>query len=328
MDALLNGVAARNGGYFTRAEALDCGYSDRELAAACRSGVLRHIRHGAYAPAEIYDACDDVGRHLIVARAALARQRGAVALAGVSAAAVHGLWLYGHDLTTVDLVRLDGGTSRHEVKARHHVVRDDIASHIQLIGGLPVTNLVRTVWEVTGRSSLEAAVSTADSAYRLDPDLPQRLQEIEAVFARWPGSRQARLAIGMMDRRSGSPGESYSRVVFRRHGVPAPEPQYTVTDSSGRTLGLCDFGWEDDRHLGEFDGKFKYGRLLREGEDAGDAVFREKVREDTIRGELWGMTRWIMADLQPANARNFIQRLNADRARSRRLYSRNRAIIA
>ena len=80
MDALLEGVAARNGGYFTRAEALDHSYSDRELAAACRSGVLRHIRHGAYAPAELYDSCDEVGRHLILARAALARQRGAVAL--------------------------------------------------------------------------------------------------------------------------------------------------------------------------------------------------------------------------------------------------------
>jgi hypothetical protein len=272
-------------------------------------------------------SCDEVGRHLILARAALARQRGAVAPTGVSAAAAHGLWLYGHDLTTVDLVRLDGGTLRHEVRARHHVVRDDVARHLQLLNGLPVTSLARTVWEVTGRASLEAAVSTADSAYRLDPDLPQRLQEIEAVFARWPGSRQARMAISMMDRRSGSPGESYSRVVFRRHGVPAPELQYPVMDSTGRTLGVCDFGWEDDRHLGEFDGKIKYGRLLRTGEGAEDVVFREKVREDTIRGELWGMSRWIMADLQRANVRNFVQRLNADRARSRRLYGRNRVII-
>ena len=32
--------------------------------------------------------------------------------------------------------------------------------------------------------------------------------------------------------------------------------------------------------------------------------------------------------LQPANVRSFIHRLNADRARSRRLYTRNRTIIA
>jgi Transcriptional regulator, AbiEi antitoxin len=328
MVLLLEGVVDRNGGFFTRAQALDHGYSDRELAAACRSGVLRHIRHGAYAPARIYDSCDDIGRHLILARAALARQRGPVALAGVSAAAAHGLWLYGHDLTTVDLVRLDGGTSRNEVKARHHVVRDDIAAHIQVVKGLPVTSLARTVWEVAGRGSLEAAVSTADSAYRLDPDLPQRLQEMAAVFARWPRSRQARIALGMMDRRSGSPGESYSRVIFWRHGVPQPEPQYQVVSRSGQTLAVCDFGWEDDRHLGEFDGKIKYRQLVPPGEDAGDVVFREKVREDAVRAELWGMSRWTMADLQPSNVRSFIIRLNADLARSRRLYGRDRAIIA
>jgi len=115
--------------------------------------------------------------------------------------------------------------------------------------------------------------------------------------------------------------------VFRRHGVPPPEPQYQVVGRSGQTLAVCDFGWEDDRHLGEFDGKIKYRQLITPGEDAGDVVFREKVREDAVRGELWGMTRWVMADLQPANVRNFIHRLNADRARSRRLYSRNRAIV-
>jgi hypothetical protein len=132
----------------------------------------------------------------------------------------------------------------------------------------------------------------------------------------------------MMDRRSGSPGESYSRVVFRRHGVPPPESQYQVVDRSGKTLAVCDFGWEDDRHLGEFDGKIKYSQLVPPGEDAGDVVFREKVREDAVRGELWGMSRWTMADLRQSNVRGFITRLNADRARSRRLYRSDRVIIA
>jgi len=64
------------------------------------------------------------------------------------------------------------------------------------------------------------------------------------------------------------------------------------------------------------------------GEDAGEVVFREKVREDAVRGELWGMSRWTMADLRPPNVRDFITRLNSDRARSRRLYCRDRAVIA
>ena len=47
-----------------------------------------------------------------------------------------------------------------------------------------------------------------------------------------------------------------------------------------------------------------------------------------MRGELFGMTRWIWADLSSRRARRLINRINADRERSRRLYTRNRTIIA
>ena len=51
--------------------------------------------------------------------------------------------------------------------------------------------------------------------------------------------------------------------------------------------------------IGEFDGKVKYGRLLRPGQDPGDAVFDEKRREDAIRDEDWGVTRWTWSELVP-----------------------------
>lgn len=56
--------------------------------------------------------------------------------------------------------------------------------------------------------------------------------------------------------------------------------------------------WREQRLLGEFDGKVKYGRLLRSGEEPGDAVFREKRREDRLR-ELTGfsMVRITWGDL-------------------------------
>lgn len=49
--------------------------------------------------------------------------------------------------------------------------------------------------------------------------------------------------------------------------------------------------------MGEFDGKVKYGRLLKPGQSAGDAVFDEKRREDAMRAMLWQMVRWIRDDL-------------------------------
>ena len=50
--------------------------------------------------------------------------------------------------------------------------------------------------------------------------------------------------------------------------------------------------------MGEFDGRIKYGRLLRPGQQAGDAVFEEKRREDAIRDEDWGVVRWVWSELR------------------------------
>ena len=48
---------------------------------------------------------------------------------------------------------------------------------------------------------------------------------------------------------------------------------------------------------GRFDGRVKYGRLLKPGESSGDAVFREKRREDELREITgWPMIRLIWTD--------------------------------
>jgi hypothetical protein len=65
----------------------------------------------------------------------------------------------------------------------------------------------------------------------------------------------------------------------------------------GGLIGRTDFAWEEHRLAGGFDGRIKYGRLLRPGQDAGDAVFREKERGDAIRDEGWGVVRWTWTDL-------------------------------
>ena len=52
------------------------------------------------------------------------------------------------------------------------------------------------------------------------------------------------------------------------------------------------------RVFGEFDGKIKYGRLLRPGHDAGQVVFAEKRREDLVRELTRGsMVRLVWEDL-------------------------------
>ena len=72
--------------------------------------------------------------------------------------------------------------------------------------------------------------------------------------------------------------------------------------ASGGVVGRTDFAWEEQRVVGEFDGRIKYGRLLRPGQDPGDAVFEEKRREDAIRDEGWGVVRWVWSDLRARTA--------------------------
>jgi hypothetical protein len=309
-------------GVFTRAQALAAGLCDRDLRCLVHDRHLVRLRQGCYALRAVYDVLDPSGRHLLLARAAVACQLGPVALTGVTAAVLLGLDVHDADLQTVHLVRLDTGSPRVQTGIRHHQLTHDIAKDLREHDGLLVVSPARAVWEVATTSTLEGAVCTADSALRRWPDLLDDLRTIGGTFGRRPGSRTARLAIQLSDGRSGSVGESVSRVLFYRHAIPVPELQHEVRLADGQLVAITDFYWPAHRHAGEFDGKVKYTALLREGETPGDAVFREKRREDAIRATGVGMTRWTWSDLGPAAAPALIHRLRSELERSRRLYGR------
>jgi hypothetical protein len=94
-------------------------------------------------------------------------------------------------------------------------------------------------------------------------------------------------------------GESRGLWAFWTLGIPRPEIQYEVYDSDGVLRGRCDWGWPEEHLLGEFDGRAKYGRLLRSDQDPGEVVFAEKRREDELR-EVSGcrMLRLVWSDYQ------------------------------
>jgi hypothetical protein len=91
------------------------------------------------------------------------------------------------------------------------------------------------------------------------------------------------IPVRMADGRSGSIGESRGTWAFFSLGMPAPVLQFEVRDANGELIGIADWAWPRHGVLGEFDGLVKYGRLLRPDEEPGDAVFREKRREDLLR---------------------------------------------
>ncbi|MGY1773103.1 type IV toxin-antitoxin system AbiEi family antitoxin domain-containing protein [Blastococcus sp. SYSU D00813] len=279
-----------------RRAALAEGWSDEELDRRIRRGELTRLRPGAYVPPDV--ARDAGRRHRRLVDATLAALRRPAVVSHQSAAVVHGLPLWGVPLGRVHVTRIPPATAEVGRALHCHVARlreDDVV----VVDGVAVTGVVRTVLDLARTLPFEAAVVTLDAALhrrRLDP---VRLAEGLAELGRVPGVRSATRAVRFADGRSESVGESRSRVLLHHLGMMPSTIQYEVSDAAGTSLGRADFAWEDERVVGEFDGRVKYGGLLRPGQDPGDAVFDEKLREDAIRDRDLGVVRWIWRELTP-----------------------------
>jgi hypothetical protein len=281
-----------------RREALQQGWSDGELERLVRAGELTRLRRGAYIDRVLPMAGAE--RHRLLIRATLHGLRRPAVVSHQSAAVLLGLPLWDVALDRVHVTRRPPAWTDSSGVLCTHVarLRDD---EIQEVEGVLVTTPVRTALDLARSLPHEAAVVCLDAA------LHRGLLTHEALRARLvdisgtPGSRTAARAVLAADGRSESVGESRSRVILTRWGLAPSALQFEVRSPHGPVIGRTDFAWEDNGLVGEFDGRVKYGRLLRPGEDPGDAVFAEKRREDAIREEGWGVVRWVWADLARAD---------------------------
>jgi hypothetical protein len=186
------------------------------------------------------------------------------------------------DLSRVHVTRLDKGSARLEKDLVHHkgIALD---GEIEEVDGLLMTRVDRAVVESLTLTGVEQGVVMADGAlYRKAINLDQ-LNSMFRRLERWPGVRSAQLVVRLADGRAESPGESRVRYISWEQGLPMPTPQFEVYDDHGNLIGITDFLWDELGVMGEFDGRVKYGRLLKPGQDPGDVVFDEKAREDALR---------------------------------------------
>ncbi|MDO9380858.1 MAG: type IV toxin-antitoxin system AbiEi family antitoxin domain-containing protein [Nocardioidaceae bacterium] len=319
MDLDLAVRAELRGGFLTWPDLEASGFSTKAVRRAMAEQWLVRIRHGAYVLAATYSALDDTAR-LAVRTAAVMHRLGDSAVPwGLSALAELGVPLWGRDLETVHVLRLDGGASRREAGVVHHVAVLDADDFVEVDGRRRVRAEV-ALWGALCCSSIESGLVAADGVLHRRLADPPGLSEVARRYSTWPGARKGDMVCRLCDPRAESVGETRSRYLCFRHSLPAPDLQVVVRTLDGHVLGEADMGWRDHRHLAEFDGAVKYGRLRREGETADQVVVREKRREDAMRAEDWGFTRIMWADLAPGNARRTAARLSADLDRSRRLY--------
>ncbi|MGY1741564.1 MULTISPECIES: type IV toxin-antitoxin system AbiEi family antitoxin domain-containing protein [unclassified Blastococcus] len=283
-------TTAESGRPLLRPTALTQGFTDDELARLVRRRELTRLQRGAYVGPGT--APDD--RLRLIATLGGLRVPGVVGHA--SAALLHGLPLWRVPVRKLHVIRRPGSAGSGSARVHLHVARlpDD---QVTMVDGVPVTDVSRTVLDLARTAPFESAVVVADAALERELTSEDELRSYLDGMGSAPGTRRAARVVDFADGRSGSVGESRSRVLIHRLGLPRPDLQVEVRRADGSRIGFCDFGWAEERTVAEFDGRIKYGRCLRPGQEPGDAVFVEKIREDEIRDADRQVTRWIWADL-------------------------------
>jgi hypothetical protein len=269
-------------GFFTRAEARGAGYDDRAVARMVRQHVWVRFRRGFYAFADEWEQLTEVGRHRVRSSAVLRSLGDVVALSHVSGMVRHDIDVWGVPLTRVHVTRLDGGAGRIERDVIHHeglALDDDVL----IVHGEKVLRPERCVLEAGSRASNEVALCLMEAGLRLRVFDRVQLEEMFLALQFWPFMRHLHIPIRIADGRSGSIGESRGIWAFHSVRIPIPERQAEVTNHSGLVVAVTDWHWPSYGLYGEFDGRIKYGRLVKPGQESGDVVFEEKKREDLIR---------------------------------------------
>lgn len=272
--------------------------TDRPIRAWHRTA---RIERGRYLPASEWEAMDSDTRYLTHIHAFSELTRAEQVFSHWSAIA---LWRYPIIGRWPDAVHVTLGSAsgqRSSARVVRHVT-DLPDEDVVELDGLLVTSPLRTLVDLaraapfaTGVAAIDCALAEFGSARGVAPFVERdALLDRAARLAGQRGVRRLRKVIDFADSRSGSSGESHSRVQIARLRLPQPDLQVEIVDLDGRAWH-SDFGWLKYRMLGEFDGLVKYtrNRYLR-GRDVADVVIEEKLREDAIRlASGCGMVRWI-----------------------------------
>ncbi|MET0467179.1 MAG: hypothetical protein ABWZ87_00425 [Aeromicrobium sp.] len=318
-------IARLRGGYILRPDLLELGYRDRHIKQALNAGALVRLRVGTYAPQTHHDLSAQE-KYRLLCFAVLDKLPSGVVLSHQSASAIHTGVSWGFDLETVHVTRLDGRSQRPESGVVHHAgaVPD---SDITLVDGRPVVVPARAALEAASMVGTEAGMIQTSLVLRAGFEPAELHGRLEAM-RRWPGFNAVRLSVLWAAPECESVGEIRSVYMFRHGQIPIPRMQVTFYSADGKIIARVDFDWEEYHHCGEFDGLAKYGRLNPHAASMpGQVLVDEKLREDAVREQSRGMSRWTWRDLHTPAAT--CRRIAAAMEQSRRLYGRpSRTIIA
>ena len=320
MDEIFDSIAARHSGVVMREQALAAGYTAAEIDRRRRTRAWVPIRRGAYVNRAAWEAMTPVQRHLAYVHAVVQSLDVPAVVSHQSAVVAHDLPTWNLDLSLVHVTRGDLHSPRVEAGVHHHA-GSLLDEDVDKVGGIEVTAPARTAIDTSREAPFEPSVVVADAMlHRGLVDKASMLDRLDRMRD-WPGTCNSGRVVEFADGLAESVGESRARVLFDALGFPRPILQKVITLPSGVQVARSDFSFEEYDTLGEFDGRIKYGRLLKPDEYPGDVVWREKKREDRLRDLGYEVCRLIWAELQNRSA--VAERFRAAFARA----GRRRAVL-
>ena len=182
------------------------------------------------------------------------------------------------DLRLVHTTHLDATRGRTEHGVVHHQGPLEPEDCVRVDGVLvsPPSTAIAGEMLLTDQ---DAAIVVGDSAVNRGITSVDALRTVADDWLRYGDSRALRYRVSLIDGAAESAGESLSRQVFRRGGLPSPVLQYCIDGPDG-FVAYADFAWPEHGVLGEFDGKEKYLRSVR----ADDRPGRRRLPGETARG--------------------------------------------
>jgi hypothetical protein len=244
-------MANIRGGVFTRADARACGYPDPDIDSLLDTGGWRRIRPGTYAPHQTLIPVGEEMLHLRRLYQVLRYgERGLIA-SHQSAAALHGLPLWGLDLTHVHVTARDGRAGRHAGGLHRHV-RDPVGAGIRVWNKLRLVSPARAVTEVAATSALAPAVVLAEAALYSGLVTPSSLKRAANQLDH--GTERGHRVLALAGSESASVAESRLRLILAQAGLPAPSPSPPpMPEEYSMDLASSSLWFPDERTVVEFE---------------------------------------------------------------------------
>lgn len=317
MRPRLRALASAQGGLVTRAQALDCGYTERELRTLTAvHGPWIIVRRGVYAERELWESLTgydeqaglrDRAVHLTMTTQHLMSHDSA-------ARALHIPML--HPRRELSHVTREGvGGTRTERGVKHHLTRLGLLNTL-VVDGMTVTGPARTAVDLGREHGFETGAIACDAVLHRGLRTGLVKDDLRAVARTmwcWPDITRAKAAIEVADAAAESPGETLLRLVVLELGIGVPEVQFAMRISRGVV-------WIDLRvgcHLFEFDGRVKFRSVEQGGlaeRPVEDIVWDERERQRHICAEGVGMSRVTWDELFGRARKDTLARLGAEYA--------------